>query len=219
VSSPASSARGRLRAASLPAPKPLLDAAAEQRLSARQLELLDELESGVRSRELARLTMAEIAARMGCSLRTLYGIAPSKDELILLVVDRRLHRIGRNAIEALDESRSPLASLRAYLHAANRAVRPESVAFSEALGHVPGAQPLLDAHERYVVAVAKSLLDRALAAGEIRAVDTAAFAHVLGGLGRELSRPGVAELAAAPPDVTADAITEVILRGLGVEER
>jgi len=79
---------------------------------------------------------------------------------------------------------------------------------------VPGAQRLLDSHERYVVAVTKSLLDRALAAGEIRAVDTAAVAHVLGGLGRELSRPGVAEIASAPPKQTADAIADVILRGL-----
>jgi AcrR family transcriptional regulator len=205
-----------MRFADVRAPKPLLDAQTEQRLSARQQEILDELESGVRSAELARLTMAEIAARMNCSLRTLYGIAPSKDALILTIVDRRLHRIGRAAIESLDASLSPLRALRTYLRAANIAVQPEAVAFSEALGHVPGAQRLLDAHERYVVAVTKSLLDRALAAGEIRGVDTVAAAHVLGGLGREFSRPDVAEIASAPPKETADAIADLILRGLAV---
>jgi len=54
----------------------------------------------------------EIAARVGCSLRTLYGIAPSKDELILSVVDRRLHRIGRAAIEVLDAEMPALDALR-----------------------------------------------------------------------------------------------------------
>jgi hypothetical protein len=37
---------------------------------------------------------------------------------------------------------------------------------------------------------------------------------VLGGLGREFARPEVAELAKASPKATADAIAEVILRGL-----
>lgn len=207
-------ARARVRFTNVRAPKPLLDASAEARLSARQLEILDELESGVAGNELARLTMAELAARMNCSLRTLYGIAPSKDDLILTIVDRRLHRIGRAAIESLDASESPLELLRTYLREANVAVQPESVAFSEVLGHVPGAQRLLDSHERYVIAVTKDLLDRALASGEIRAVDTGAVAHVLGGLGREFSRPDVARTSARPARATADAIASVILRGL-----
>lgn len=206
--------RDRIRFAGVRAPKPLLDTETERRLSARQLELLDELEASMLRDGLAGLTMAEIAARMNCSLRTLYGIAPSKDELILTIVDRRLHRIGRKAVSRLDASMSPLDALRAYLRAANVAVQPESVAFSEALAHVPGAQRLLDGHEHYVVAVTQSLLDRAMAGGEIRAVDTAAVAHVLGGLGREFSRPDVAEIAAAPPKETADAVADVILRGL-----
>ena len=204
----------RLRQAGVRAPKPLLDPETERRLSARQLEILDDLQDEVRSEEFARLTMAEIAARMGCSLRTLYGISPSKEELILTIVDRRLRRIGRKAIEALDESMSPLAALRAYLRAAHVAVQPESVAFSSSLAHLPGAGRLLDSHADYVVAVTRSLLDRALAAGEIVDIDTAAVAHVLGGLGREFSRPDLAEIATRSPKQTADDIADVILRGL-----
>ena len=98
----------RLRFPGVRAPKPLLPPHAERRLSARQLELLDELEEKLLREGLADLTMAEIAALLGCSLRTFYGIAPSKDELLLTVVDRRLHRIGRAAIETLDASMPPL---------------------------------------------------------------------------------------------------------------
>jgi AcrR family transcriptional regulator len=198
------------------APKPLLGPEAEARLSARQQEILDALENDLRGEELARLTMAEIAARFSCSLRTLYGIAPSKDELILMIVDRRLHRIGRAAMESLDHSLAPLAALRTYLSAVNVAVQPESVALAEALGHVPGAQHVIDAHERYVIAVTRSLLERARAAGEIREVDTAAAAHVLGGLGRSFDRLGAEGLAAASPRAAADAMADVILRGLAV---
>lgn len=211
---PASEAGTRMRFAGIRAPKPLLDPEVERRMSTRQLELLDELEGCVASESLSDLTMAEIAAKLNCSLRTLYAIAPSKDELILTIVDRRLRRIGRAAIEPLDASMAPLDALRVYLRAANRAVQPESVALADELADLPGAQRLLDVHENYVVAVTSKLLDRAVANGEIRAVDTAAVAHVLGGLGREFARPDVADIAEASPKETADAITEIILRGL-----
>ncbi len=206
-----------MRFAGVRAPKPLLGAEAERRLSARQLELLDELELSVLRDELAGLTMAEIAAKLNCSLRTLYGIAPSKDELILAIVDRRLHRIGRAAVAPLDPSMRPLAALRAYLRAVHVAVQPESLAFANAFSHVSGAQRLVDGHQHYVVAVTRNLLDLALAAGEIRKIDTAAVAHVLGGLGRELSRAQQGEIAVASPRDTADEMVDVILRGLAVE--
>jgi AcrR family transcriptional regulator len=197
------------------APRPLLGPAAERRLTPRQREVLDELEGLVVQGGLAGLTMAQIAARLNCSLRTLYGIAPSKDELVLTVVDRRLHRIGRRAIVALDSSLSPLAALRAYLRTANEAVQPTTVAFAREFAGVAGAKRLLDAHEGYVVSVTESLLDRAVEEGEIGPTDTPALAHVLGGLGREFARPEVAERAvASSPKETADAITDVVLRGL-----
>jgi len=196
------------------APKPLLSREAEGQLSARQLELLDELEAALLGEGLADLTMAEIATLLGCSLRTLYGIAPSKEELLLSVVDRRLHRIGRSAIEALEASMPPLDALRAYLRTANEAVQPEAVAMSANLGKVAGAGRLVSSHETYLIAVTQNLLDRAVAAGQIPPVDTAAVAHVLGSLGREFARPDVAAIAQASPKETADAISELILQGL-----
>jgi AcrR family transcriptional regulator len=204
----------RLRFPGVRAPKPLLSAEAERALGARQLELLDELEEKLVGEGLADLTMAEISAFLGCSLRTLYGIAPGKEELLLTVVDRRLHRIGRTAIEALQASMRPLDALRRYLQAANEAVQPEVLALSAHLAKVRGAERLFEAHESYLSGVMQSLLDRAVAEGEIAPVDTASVAHVLAGLGREFARPEVAEIAEASPKETADAMSEIILRGL-----
>ncbi|MCH2173209.1 TetR/AcrR family transcriptional regulator [Myxococcota bacterium] len=206
--------RGRVRFPGVRAPKPLLSAETERSLSARQLEVLDELENLVARGGIGDLTMAQIAALVNCSLRTLYGIAPSKDELLLTVVDRRLHRIGRSAIEALESTMRPLDALRVYLRAANRAVQPEAVAMSADLTKVAGASRLLSSHEAYVTSVTQNLLDRAVAAGQVAKVDTAAVAHVLGGLGREFAQPDVAEIAKAPPKETADEIAEIILQGL-----
>jgi AcrR family transcriptional regulator len=196
------------------APKPLLSHDAERELSPRQLELLDELEQQLLRDGLHRLTMAEISSLVGCSLRTLYTLAPSKEELLLTVCDRRLHRIGRAAIETLDVSMPPLDALRTYLRAANEAVQPEAAVLSADVAKVTGAERLFDAHENYLTAIARNLLDRAVAEGSIAAVDTVAVAHVLAGLGREFSRPDIAELVHQSPKEAADAISEVILRGL-----
>ena len=204
----------RLRLPGVQAPRPLLPPDTERRLTTRQRELLDALEKLFSAEGFADLTMAQIAAQVNCSLRTLYGISSSKDELVLAVVDRRLRRIGRAALERLRASASPLEALRAYLRAVNEALQPATVAYARELVSIPGATRLVAAHESYVIAVTRSLLDRAVAEGGIPPVDTAAVAHVLGALGREFASPEAADVVRASPEATANAVAEIILRGL-----
>lgn len=206
--------RERLRLPGVRAPKPLLDPEVERRLTPRQRELLDALEELGVSGGLADLTMAEIAARTSCSLRTLYGIAQSKEELVLAVVDRRLHRIGRRAIAGLDPALAPLGAIQAYLRDVTAAIEPEHSAFARELEDMPGGGRMLDAHERYVVAVVQGLLERAVEEGQIAPCDTFAYAHLLGGLGREFARAEVAEALAASPRATVEEMTDVVLGGL-----
>ena len=163
--------------------------------------------------------MAEIARQVGCSLRTLYGIAPSKDELVLIILDRRLHRFGREAIRALELDESPLARLRAYLRATNLAVQPTTAAFSRDFAAVPGVRALNASHADYIVAVTRALLDESVAEGEIEPLNTAAIAHVLGRLGNDFARARRAELVEGSPQKTADDVAEIILGGLRRVER
>jgi AcrR family transcriptional regulator len=158
--------------------------------------------------------MAGIAARLSCSLRTLYELAPSRDELVLMVVDRNLWRIGRTATGALDSEMAPLDALRAYLQAATVAVAGTSVAFARDLDAVPAAQRLNDAHSEYLIAVTRCLLDVAVERGEIAPVDTAAIARVMAGVGRQFARPEVMSTLRSSPKDAADAVVDVILRGL-----
>jgi len=196
------------------APKRLLSSAAEASLTTRQLEILDTLDESVLRGGFAELTMAEIAKRMTCSLRTLYGIAPSKEALVLAVVDRQLHRVGREAAEALELDAPPLERLRAYLRATNLALQPKAVSLTTDFARLSGARELSEAHTRYIVEITRALLDEAVEAGEIEVLDTGALALVLGRLGREFSRPDVEITAKKSARETADAIAEVILCGL-----
>jgi hypothetical protein len=78
-------------------PPAVLGRERERRLTDRQRQILDHL-GQMFDGGFAHLTMAEIASRSNCSLRTLYGLAPSRDELVLIVVDRNLWRVGRTAV-------------------------------------------------------------------------------------------------------------------------
>ena len=204
-------ARERLR--SVRRPRPLLDRARERALTQRQRELLDQL-GPVFDEGFADLTMAEIARRLNCSLRTLYALAPSRDELVLIVVDRNLWEVGRTARDAIGPELAPLDALRAYLGAATVAVSRMTQAFSRDLAAVAVAQRLGDAHDEYLFEVTRTLLDLAAERGEIVDVDTTAVARLLAGLGSFFSRPAVIPTLRSSPKEAADEVVDLVLRGL-----
>lgn len=194
-------------------PEPVLDRERERRLTDRQRELLDHL-GRMFDEGFADLTMAEIAARLNCSMRTLYALGSSREQLVLIVVDRNLWRIGRSAQRAIVPDMAPLEALSAYLRAAHEAVAEMTQAFAGDLEAVPAAQRLQDAHNDYLLTVTRQLLDLAVERGDIGPVDTAAAARVLGHLGRDFARPDVMPTLGTPPREAADTMVEVVLRGL-----
>ena len=201
----------RLRA--LPAPRPILSRGDVERLTERQRQILREL-GAIFAEGFADLTMAELASRLGCSLRTLYGLAPSRDELVLTVVDTHLWRIGRDAMAAIKPDMAPLDAVRAYLGAATVAVDRTTEAYARDLGAMAASQRRNGEHADYVVAVTRTLLDLAVERGDIADVDTAAVARTLANLGQDFIRPEVLPTLRSSPKVAADAIVDIVLRGL-----
>ena len=201
----------RLRA--VPAPRPVLDRDREARLTGRQREVLDQMGT-LFDYGFADLTMADIAANVGCSLRTLYDLAPSRDELVLTVIDRNLRHIGRRAISAIQPDLDPLAVIRSYLMAANLAVAATTPAFARDQAATPATHRLVTAHSDYLVAITRTLLDLAVERGDIAPTDTAAVARVVAGLGAMFALPENLETIDSTPKEAADAMVDVILRGL-----
>ena len=201
------------RIGQVPRPEPLLSRESSSRLTKRQQEILDEL-AVIFETGFAHLTMAAIARQVNCSLRTLYSLAASRDELVLIVVDRKLWPIGRAARDAIQSKMDPVEAIRAYLRAANMAVADTTEAFARDTAKIPAAHELNDAHNDYLVAVTKTLLDEAIIRGDIGRCNTAAVARVVAGLGRDFSRPEVLATLQASPKKAADELVDVILRGL-----
>src|SRR6266568_1634749 len=71
--------------------------------SERERALLDELERIFFAEGFAHLSMADLAARLRVSRTTLYRLAPGKQNLVELVVDRMFNQMGKTARAALAE--------------------------------------------------------------------------------------------------------------------
>ncbi|MAG51080.1 MAG: hypothetical protein CL405_00585 [Acidimicrobiaceae bacterium] len=196
----------------VPAPAPVLDRERERSLTDRQRHVLDQL-GRLFDGGFADLTMADMASSLNCSLRTLYELAPSREQLVLTVIDRNLWRVGRSAMGVIEDV-APLDAIRTYLEAANVAVAGTTAPFARDMQAVPAAQKLSDDHSDYLVAVTRCLLDMAVESGDIPDVDTGAVARVMASLGRDFALAQVLATLRSSPKEAADAVLGIIMRGL-----
>ncbi len=201
----------RIRA--VPAPPAVLSREREEELTERQREILDDL-GRIFYKGFVNVKMAELAAQLNCSLRTLYGLAESRNELVLMVSDRNLRKVGRAAHGAIRDNMSALDAIRAYLSAATVAVSDITEEFANDMASVGAGLSMNEAHSNYLVSVTRCLLDLAVEQGEIAEVDTGAVARMIAGLGRDFSRPEVMVQIRSSPKAAADAMVDVVLAGL-----
>ena len=131
------------------------------------------------------LTMSEIASKLKISLRTLYEIAPSKDQLILMTMDKILIKLGKFALDSVSEIQSPIEKLEQYLFIVNQAVGPKFNTFLKDIEKINGSQKMADYHENFISNYTQKLLNDAIKMNEIENIDTKAFSILLGGIGRE----------------------------------
>lgn len=175
--------------------------------------MLDQLETLFLQEGFSGFSVRELAAHVGCSRRTLYEVAPSKDELVLIVFDRFLHRVGRAALDSIDETASHAEQIRAYFLGGMELQRITLV-FGEDLADEPAARRLFDRHYGYVMAVVGELVQRGIERGEFRPVTPAVVAGMLTAGAQLFNQPDVLvenglELAAA-----TDELLDLVIRAL-----
>ena len=82
-------------------------------LTKKHKEIIGTLEKML-EKGIPELTMSELASKLKISLRTLYEIAPSKDQLITMTVDNILKKLGKSALEQVSKIESPIDKLDTY---------------------------------------------------------------------------------------------------------
>jgi AcrR family transcriptional regulator len=194
-------------------PRPLLSQRAEQELGVRHREVLDQLEGSFLADGFSGRSVRELAAHVGCSRRTLYELAPSKEQLVLLVLDRFLHRVGRAALDNIDPGASHADQIRAYFTGAVELQRLTHV-FAEDLADEPAARRLFDRHFEFVMSVTAGIVRRGVAAGEFRPVSPSVVAGVLAGSALYFNQSGFLAEAELDHDAAVDELLELVTRSL-----
>jgi AcrR family transcriptional regulator len=152
--------------------------------------VLDQLEDMFQTDGVASFTIAELAAGVGCSRRTLYELAPSKDQLVLVVLDRLLHKKGRASLAQISESDSIVDQLRAYVTGGVHIHLNASV-FDDLADDAAGLR-MIDTHYRFVMKVIERLVAMGIESGELPGdVNPALVAAVLAGASQYLSQPEI----------------------------
>ncbi len=183
----------------------------------RHLEVMDELESML-DQGKSFSTMSDLAKKLKISLRTLYEIAPSKEELIVTTVDRVLKKHGKIAVDAMNTHSSPIKKLESFLTVANQAVGPRFERFTLSLSSLNSSKPMVDYHEQYITDLIKNLLDEARIKNEIKEIDTQATALLLGGLGRYFQSKKLLKNLQQTPEKTSNFLTKIIIDGIKMEK-
>jgi AcrR family transcriptional regulator len=194
------------------APRPLLSHRAEAALGARQRSVLDGLDQLLRDGELGTLTIGELATRLGCSRRTLYELAPYKDQLLLLTLDRLMHRMGRAALGAVDADAPASVQLRQYA-VGGIPYTLRSAAYDE-LVDVPGVRRTLDRHSRFAVTIIARIVAAGIDGGEFRAVDARIAANVILASALHLALPDVVDDLERTLQEAVTAMLDLVLGGL-----
>jgi AcrR family transcriptional regulator len=193
-------------------PRPLLSARAEAQLGDRHRDMLDELEELFLTEGFAGFTVRSLAAHLRCSLRTLYEIAPSKQQLVLVVLDRFLHRVGRTALAAIDETAPVTERIRAYFASAAELQR-WTATLAEDAADAPEVTRLLDRHFAYVSAVVAQLVEEGMERGELKQVDPGVAAAVLSGAALHLARADAGAAASWSPE-SLEQLLDIVLEGI-----
>jgi AcrR family transcriptional regulator len=182
--------------------------------SPRQEEILSGLEEIILREGFRDLTVAGLAGRLRCSRRTLYELAESKNELVLLVLDRLLQRMGRSAHQRLRELSDPSERIQFFVGAGSAEIRSISIPFAEDIRNFAPARRLFDAHYEFAASILADLIQDGIDRGAFREVQPYLVAQLVeAGLAR-MQDPRVLRRLSGSEAESFDELTGIILRGI-----
>jgi AcrR family transcriptional regulator len=182
--------------------------------AARREQLSDDLAALLLREGFAHLTLDDIAARLHCSKRTLYGLADSKEQLVRAAVVHFFKAATRRVEAALAGGGDPAGRLVAYLGAVSRELAPASARFFDDVAAFP---PTAGVYERNTQAAARrvrEILGDGVTQGAFRPVDVAFAADVVASTMVRIQRREVAAATGLGDAAAYQQLAELLLHGI-----
>ena len=182
--------------------------------AARRTELFDALVALLLAEGFAGLTLDDLAARLRCSKRTLYGLAGSKEQLVRAAVVHFFRGATERVEAAVRAVRGPAQQVETYLRAVARELAPASTAFFDDVAAFPPAAEVYERNTRAAARRVQQLVDAGVAVGAFRAVDAAFVGDVVSTLMVRIQQRRVAEATALGDAEAYEALADLLLNGL-----
>jgi len=185
--------------------------------SPRQKEICDQLEEIFLREGFRHLTIADLVDRLHCSRRTLYSLAPSREELVLAVLGRMMNHMGVEARARADACTDPGEAIAAYLDTGVRVWRRSSLAFHEDLESYLPTKHLYDRHLQIALEVLGNLVQRGIAQGTFRTLHPRLVAEILDASVDRIRQPDVLARAGVTESEAITELSRLFRRGLIAE--
>ncbi|HEY9370836.1 TetR/AcrR family transcriptional regulator [Streptomyces sp.] len=182
--------------------------------AARRSELFEELVALLVGEGFARFTLDDLAARLRCSKRTLYGLAGSKEQLVRAAVVHFFRRATTRVEAVLAAQKEPAGRLAAYLRAVAAELAPVSPQFFD---DVAAFEPAAEVYERNTRAAAgrvQQLIEEGVRAGVFREVHVAFAADVIASVMVRIQQRQVATATGLKDAEAYEQLAELLLSGL-----
>ena len=125
----------------------------------------------------AQLTLDDLAAGLGCSKRTLYALADSKEQLAVRAV-RHFFKRATEQVERRSPGHAPRPQVTRYLEAVAEALRPAGPAFRGDLDRTAATREVYEQNTAAAERV-RELIDEGIPAGAFRHVSAAFVGEVV----------------------------------------
>jgi AcrR family transcriptional regulator len=176
--------------------------------------VLEELEALYKAEGFAHFTAEELAARLRCSRRMLYQLAPSLDELAALVVDRFFQQMGVTCYAKASAGRTRAEQLDAYMRGGNSDFASLSPAFNRDMHALPTTKRLADTQLAFGVTIFEQIVELGVQEGEFAAMNSSLVARMfLAGLLRLLDPQLLRETNLTVP-AAIDQYADLMLEGI-----
>ncbi|MGD9531453.1 TetR/AcrR family transcriptional regulator [Pseudonocardia sp.] len=185
-----------------------------RRGSARREELFDALVALLLAEGFAHLTLDDLAARLRCSKRTLYGLADSKEQLVRAAVVHFFRRATADVEAEVARHGGAQERFVAYLGAVARQLEPASAVFFDDVAAFAPAAEIYERNTRAAARRVEQLLDAGVRDGVFRPVHRAFAADVIASVMVRIQQRQVAAATGLGDAEAYEQLTTLLLHGL-----